>query len=91
MRIVLIVQSLIILAGAYYVYILTQDSPRSENEVENSVSEIKMEVQSEDNLPEINENKQDPEDVNEITITDGPNDLGMEFPIPDNDESLESR
>jgi len=84
MRLVLIVQSLIILAGAYYVYTLSRPTP-TEPVGENSAppSEIQIQVESTAGTDEqANEPAPEPA-AGEVIITEGHNDLGMEFPIPD--------
>ncbi|MFN3188539.1 MAG: hypothetical protein ACK42D_03315 [Candidatus Paceibacteria bacterium] len=94
MRIVLIIQSLIILLGAYYVYTLTRTSSDSSNE-EVSSSNIEVEVRREITPSVVNES--DDEDNTAqmngggIIVTEGHNDLGMEFPIPDDENELEVR
>jgi hypothetical protein len=82
MRIVLIVQSLIILLGAYYVYTLTR-TPSSEN-MENSNIQVEVRRETFESTGE----KKDSELMTEtnsdgVIVQDGANDLGMEFPVPD--------
>ena len=86
MRIVLIIQSLIILAGSYYVYTLTR--PATDNLGEESTAaniEIKVQGESEANAED------EDTSLDEAVISEGHNDLGMEFPMPDNGDNLESR
>jgi hypothetical protein len=91
MRIVLIIQSLIILAGAYYVYTLTR-TPAEEID-DGSSSNINIEVRREEETSTVQ--SADEEEVTgntgEGNFVDGANDLGMEFPMPVEDEVPESR
>lgn len=92
MRIILIIQSLIILGGAYYVYTLTR-TPALPTEGESSASNINIEVRREGGTATVRSNDEGEEstDVEGIDYVEGANDLGMEFPMPDYDEVPESR
>lgn len=91
MRIILIIQSLIILAGAYYVYTLTRTSEDFVSEFE-SVSNIETKIRSENNSSAIEEDNNDTVLSNDgSNMIEGANDLGMEFPMPVDDEVPESR
>lgn len=84
MRIVIIIQSLIILAGAYYVYTLTR-APEEPAGQENT-SNINIEVKREDEIAETTaEGVSDSTNDEDVTV-EGHNDLGMEFPMPDDGE-----
>jgi hypothetical protein len=86
MRAVLVIQSLIILGGAYYVYTLTRPpavTPASTPSV--VVPEVPPAVERADETPTATTT---PDEVlvsssSAVIITEGDNDLGMEFPIPD--------
>jgi len=91
MRIVLIIQSLIILLGAYYVYTLTR-TPASEDDENDSNITVEVRRESFDSDTNKQESEVMPEtNTNDgVIIQDGANDLGMEFPVPD-DDTLEVR
>jgi len=88
MRIVLIIQSLIIFAGAYYIYTLTRPAvaPALSETEEVSTVLIETKVESEVELPVEDEQELN---VESATIIEEHNDLGMEFPVPD-EEVLEN-
>ncbi len=88
MRIILIIQSLIILAGAYYVYTLTR-APEEPTGQE-STSNINIEVKREDETEQTNTEEASSNTNDDVTV-EGHNDLGMEFPMPDDGEVPESR
>lgn len=92
MRIVLIIQSLIILLGAYYVYTLTRTPVESVND--ENPSNIEINVRQEEgmvNVEEEDEGGVTSETSGEVIISDGPNDMGMEFPTPDDEDELQVR
>lgn len=94
MRTLLVLQSLIIIAGAYYVYTLAHTEDERPSTISEPVVSIEsvaapdtdrgsqVETQPIDDLPRDN---QPPENM--------PlgNDIGMEFPIPDNEADLQVR
>lgn len=88
MRIVLIIQSLIILLGAYYVYTLTRPSfEATDRETATStieINELQREA-AEDTTAEDEDNVTVQQDADGVIIMEGHNDMGMEFPIPDAD------
>jgi hypothetical protein len=92
MRTILIIQSLIILAGAYYIYTLAHstptpvDEPAAELLPQTDVSPAS--VDREDETKETTDDETAPAIGTTIT---GPNDAGMEFPIPDDEMMLEVR
>lgn len=84
MRIILIIQAIIIVCGAYYIYQLRQGETAPANQPAPSPVEREPEVVS------------PPVDIEATTTAEetsqvigGPNDAGMEWPIPD--EELELR
>lgn len=88
MRLILIIQSLIILAGAYYVYTLTRTP--EEPTGQESTSNISIEVKREDEVTETSAEEVSNSTNDEDVTVEGHNDLGMEFPMPDDGE-LETR
>jgi hypothetical protein len=91
MRVVLIIQSLIILGGAYYVYTLTRLAP-NESEGNNTapLSAVQIQVEPKAESGEQTSDSGPESTAGEIVVTEGHNDLGMEFPVPD-DGVLEVR
>lgn len=89
MRKIIILQSLLILAGAYYIYTLQQSS--------NSVTKPEQtQDQSADDVVETTEADEvavatTTADVATTSGISGPSDVGMEFPIPDNEADLQVR
>lgn len=89
MRKIIIVQAIIILVGAFYIYTLhTSDGVEDTTTVrvvpaaEQSTSPVPAPV-----APTTNESDA-LESTSEATIT-GPSDVGMEFPIPDDESMLQ--
>lgn len=86
MRTIVIIQSIIILVGAYYIYTLVHNSEPSmviENNIEESSNDLISEMVETDTVP-VND-----VDISTESLITGPNDVGMEFPIPDDESLLE--
>lgn len=93
MRTLLIIQSLIIVAGAYYIYTLahTRDGELEKNSGESGVGvEIATttEVSDEENQSEATITTPSETDIMDLPLG---NDIGMEFPIPDDELDLQVR
>jgi len=93
MRTLIIIQSLIIVAGAYYIYTLahTRDGELEKNSDKSGmVVEIDTitEVSDEENQSEATIITESETDIMDLPLG---NDIGMEFPIPDNEADLQAR
>ncbi len=87
MKIIIIIQTLIIIAGGYYVYLLTNE--KSEVIVETPVENKEVETAAKREgyePPTENPPSNIAEEVVETEIT-GHNDVGMEYPIMDMPQS----
>lgn len=89
MRKIIVLQSLLILAGAYYIYTLQQSaaSPATEIEV------IEVSNQSNETAPAAATTDDTVEattttEVQSTSDITGPSDVGMEFPIPDDESAI---
>jgi len=88
MKLIIIIQTLIIIAGAYYVYLLSnKDEVIVEPVAETSMPVVEPGTPREGYTPPTENPPADPNELNsEVT---GHSDVGMEFPIPD--EELQSQ
>lgn len=95
MRKIIILQSLLILAGAYYIYTL-QQSAVPEETIETEVTE-EMSDQGNEVAEEALDTESDSSDtattteISSDSSISGPSDVGMEFPIPDDEAELQVR
>jgi len=93
MRKIIILQSIIILAGAYYIYTLQQDRLAEERETSSRAGQIDATINKDDTAaPATTESPAaattEAESSSEIG---GASDVGMEFPIPDDEADLQVR
>lgn len=88
MKLIIIIQTLIIIAGAYYVYLLSnKDEVIVEPVTETSVPVVEPGTPREGYTPPTENPPADPNELNSAVT--GHSDVGMEFPIPD--EELQSQ
>lgn len=82
MKLIIIIQSLIIIAGAYYVYLLTHSTEVIvEPTPTNTMPVVEPGTVREGYTPPTENPPADPAELNsEVT---GHSDVGMEFPVPD--------
>jgi hypothetical protein len=81
MKLIIIIQTLIIIAGAYYVYLLSNPKEIVEPVSETSMPVVEPGTPRQDYTPPTENPPADPTTLNsEVT---GHSDVGMEFPIPD--------
>jgi len=91
MRIIIIVQSLIILVGAYYIYTLVyNDGAQSTAAEQDAPAQYSDPLVIDEPVAEDQIEESDYTIMTDSPIT-GPNDAGMEFPIPDDESLLEVR
>jgi hypothetical protein len=82
MKLIIIIQTLIIIAGAYYLYVLNNDTEVIVEPVaETSMPVVEPGTARQGYTPPTENPPADPNELNsEVT---GHSDVGMEFPIPD--------
>lgn len=94
MRTILIIQSLIIVAGAYYIFTLAHTNDESSDQTDKSSIRIEV-LEREDGEVDKEAKLNGEENFAETDQIDGDlplgNDIGMEFPIPDNEADLQVR
>jgi len=90
MRIILIIQTLIILAGAYYIFTLSQTSKLEGSPNLITTPIIKDKIVPENETPEINGTIKDdlPTSSSTGVKNNSANDYGMEYPIVDKDPQV---
>lgn len=94
MRTLLVIQSLIIIAGAYYVYTLAHTN----DEMTTTISEPVVTIESSVAPTTDRSGEADTQPTEDLPNDNQPpenmplgNDIGMEFPIPDNEADLQVR
>lgn len=90
MRTILIIQSLIIIAGAYYIYTLSHSREEATTTVSEPVIIESTEVESADQADDASNEEVETDDQASENMPLG-NDIGMEFPTPDSEADLEVR
>ncbi len=86
MKLIIIIQTLIIIAGGYYVYLLTH----STEVIVEPVPTVKINIEPgtvREGYTPPTENPPADEAVQSSEVT-GHSDVGMEFPVPDNDAQV---
>lgn len=89
MRKIIILQSLLILAGAYYIYTLQQSATSAATEIEvieisNQPNETVPAAATADDAVAATTTTE----VQSTSDITGPSDVGMEFPIPDDESDI---
>lgn len=92
MRTLLIIQALIIVGGAYYIYTLSHTNDDANSNL-NENSNIIIQSSTTDSIAGAEQVDTATEVEAEADASDLPigNDIGMEFPIPDNEMDLQVR